>query len=127
MPASSCGTLQYGGSGTPDFIVASDLPLQGSSRSQTIEMTKAMAFELKSSGWKAGKYKIGYQSCDDSTASAGKWDQAKCSANAGNYARDKSVIGIIATFNSGCAEIEVPIANRAGLGSTSARPTRTSA
>jgi branched-chain amino acid transport system substrate-binding protein len=115
LPASSCGQLQYKGSGSPDFIVASDLPLQGSSRSQTIEMTKAIAYELNANGWKAGKYKIGYQSCDDSTASAGKWDPAKCSSNAGVYARNKSVIGVLGTFNSGCAEIEVPITNRAGL------------
>jgi branched-chain amino acid transport system substrate-binding protein len=78
-------------------------------------MTKAIAYELNANGWKAGKYKIGYQSCDDSTASAGKWDPAKCSANAGVYARNKSVIGVLGTFNSGCAEIEVPITNRAGL------------
>ena len=43
LPASSCSSLQYGGSGSPKFIVASDLPLQGSSRAQTIEMTKAIA------------------------------------------------------------------------------------
>jgi branched-chain amino acid transport system substrate-binding protein len=115
LPASSCSQLQYKGSGSPDYIVASDLPLQGSSRTQTIEMTKAIAFELQSSNWMAGKYHVGYQSCDDSTASAGKWDPGKCSANAGVYARDKSVIGVIGTFNSGCAEIEVPITNRAGL------------
>ena len=115
LPASACSQLQYGGSGSPDYIVASDLPLQGSSRSQTIEMTKAIAFELKANNWKAGKYKIGYQSCDDSTASAGKWDPAKCAANAGIYAANKSVIGVLATFNSGCAEIEVPKTNRSGL------------
>jgi branched-chain amino acid transport system substrate-binding protein len=115
LPASACGNVQYGGSGSPDFIVASDLPLQGSSRSQTIELTKAIVFQLKQNGWKAGKYNIGYQSCDDSTAQAGKWDPAKCSANAGLYARNRSVIGVIGTFNSGCAEIEVPITNRAGL------------
>jgi branched-chain amino acid transport system substrate-binding protein len=115
LPASSCGPLQYGGSGKPQFIVASDLPLQGSSRSQTIEMTKAIGYEFKQAGYKAGKYTVGYQSCDDSTAQAGKWDPAKCSANAGKYARDKSVLGVIGTFNSGCAEIEVPITNRAGL------------
>jgi branched-chain amino acid transport system substrate-binding protein len=119
LPASSCGPLQYGGSGKPQYIVASDLPLQGSSRSQTIEMTKAILFTLKSSGWKAGSYTIGYQSCDDSTAQAGKWDPAKCSANAGNYARDTSVLLVIGTFNSGCAEIEAPILNRAALGMVS--------
>ena len=115
LPASSCGPVKYGGSGKPKFIIPSDLPLQGSSRSQTIEMTKAIEFTIKNAGWKAGKYTIGYQSCDDSTAQAGKWDPAKCSGNAGLYARDKSVIAVIGTFNSGCAEIEVPVANRAGL------------
>jgi branched-chain amino acid transport system substrate-binding protein len=115
LPSSSCSPVQYGGKGSPQFLIASDLPLQGSGRTQTIEMTKAIAFELKQLGWKAGKYTIGYQSCDDSTAAAGKWDPAKCSANASNDARDKSVLGVIGTFNSGCAEIEVPIGNRAGL------------
>jgi len=115
LPASSCGSLQYGGSGKPQFIVPSDLPLQGSSRSQTIEMTKAINFELKSHGYKAGKYTVGYQSCDDSTAQAGKWDPAKCSANAQLYSRTREVIAVIGTFNSGCAEIEVPIANRVSL------------
>jgi branched-chain amino acid transport system substrate-binding protein len=116
LPSSSCGPVQYGGSGSPQYIVASDLPLQGSSRTQTIEMTKAIAFQLKQSGYKAGKYTVGYQSCDDSTAQAGKWDPAKCSANAGTYSRNSGVIAVIGTFNSGCAEIEVPIANRATLG-----------
>jgi branched-chain amino acid transport system substrate-binding protein len=116
LPTSSCGKLQYEGSGSPQFIIPSDLPLQGSSRAQTVEMTKAIAFTIKQAGWKAGKYTVGYQSCDDSTAQAGKWDPAKCSANAGNYVREKAVIGVIGTFNSGCAEIEVAIGNRANLG-----------
>ena len=115
LPASSCQPLQYGGKGTPQFIIPSDLPLQGSSRSQTIEMTKAINFQLKSKGYKAGKYTVGYQSCDDSTAQAGKWDPAKCSANAQLYSRTREVIAVIGTFNSGCAEIEVPIANRVSL------------
>jgi branched-chain amino acid transport system substrate-binding protein len=114
LPTSSCAKLQS--SGSPQFIIASDLPLQGSSRTQTVEMTKAIAYTIKQAGYKAGKYTVGYQSCDDSTAQAGKWDPAKCAANAGNYVRDKSVIGVIGTFNSGCAEIEIPIANRASLG-----------
>ena len=114
LPTSSCAKLQS--SGSPQFIIASDLPLQGSSRTQTVEMTKAIAYTFKQAGYKAGKYTVGYQSCDDSTAQAGKWDPAKCAANAGNYVRDKSVIGVIGTFNSGCAGIEIPIANRAALG-----------
>ena len=74
LPASSCQSLVYGGSGKPDYIVPSDLPLQGSGRTQTVEMTNAIQFLLKNANYKAGKYTVGYQSCDDSTAQAGKWD-----------------------------------------------------
>ncbi len=113
LPASSCSPIVYKGSGSPKYIVASDLPLQGSGRAQTIEMTKAIQFVLNGAGWKAGAYTLGYQSCDDSTAQAGKWDSAKCSANGNAYARNQDVVGVIGTFNSGCAEIIVPILNRA--------------
>jgi branched-chain amino acid transport system substrate-binding protein len=112
LPASSCTAVQ----GTGDKLLASDLPLQGAGRTQTIEMTKAIAFILAGAGWKAGSTTLAYQSCDDSTAQAGKWDSGKCSTNANAYAQNSSVIGVIGTFNSGCAEIEIPINNRAPNG-----------
>jgi branched-chain amino acid transport system substrate-binding protein len=115
LPSSSCGPVVYKGSGTPDFIIPSDLPLQGAIRHQTVEISRAMIWALAEAGWKAGPYKIGYQSCDDSTAQTGGWDTAKCATNAHLYANDKSVIGVLGTFNSGCAKIEVPIANRTAL------------
>src|SRR6185437_1756515 len=70
LPASSCSAVQ----GTGDKLIASDLPLQGAGRAQTIEMTKAIAFILEQAGWKAGNTTLAYQSCDDATAQAGKWD-----------------------------------------------------
>jgi branched-chain amino acid transport system substrate-binding protein len=114
LPSSSCGPVVYKGSGSPDFIVASDLPLQGAIRHQTVEVSRAEIWALGEAGWKAGSFKIGYQSCDDSTAQTGGWDTAKCATNAHLYANNKSVIGVLGTFNSGCAKIEVPIGNRAG-------------
>lgn len=113
LPASSCQAIQ---NSSGQYLIASDLPLQGSGRTQTIQMTKAIAYILKQNHWKAGKYTLAYQSCDDATAQAGKWDSGKCSANANAYAGDSSVVGVIGTFNSGCAEIEIPILNRAANG-----------
>jgi branched-chain amino acid transport system substrate-binding protein len=113
LPASSCSDIYYEGDGDPDAIIASDLPLQGSGRTQTVQMTEAIKFILKQHDFKAGDLKIGYQSCDDSTAQQGKWASEKCSANANAYAQNKSVIGLIGTFNSGCAEIIIPVLNRA--------------
>jgi branched-chain amino acid transport system substrate-binding protein len=113
LPASSCSDIYYEGDGDPDYIIASDLPLQGSGRTQTVQMTEAIKFILKQHDFKAGDYKIGYQSCDDATAQQGKWASEKCSANANAYAQNKSMIGLIGTFNSGCAEIIIPVLNRA--------------
>jgi branched-chain amino acid transport system substrate-binding protein len=113
LPASSCSTIQ---NPSGQILVASDLPLQGSGRTQTIQMTHAIRFIFSEGGWKAGKYTIAYQSCDDSTAQAGKWDSGKASANANAYAQDPSVGAVIGTFNSGAAEIEIPILNRAPNG-----------
>jgi len=113
LPASSCSDIYYEGDGDPDYIIASDLPLQGSGRTQTVQMTEAIKYILKQQDFKAGDYKIGYQSCDDATAQQGKWASEKCSANANAYAQNKSLIGLIGTFNSGCAEIIIPVLNRA--------------
>src|SRR6187431_3145669 len=35
LPSSSCTGIEYEGEGDPDYLIASDLPLQGSSRTQT--------------------------------------------------------------------------------------------
>ena len=116
LPSSSCGPVQFKGSGKPDVIIASDLPLQGAGRSQTVEMTKAINFILAQHGYTVGKWTVGYQSCDDATPQAGKWDSGKAAANAQAYAADKSVVGVIGTFNSGAAQIEIPVLNRAAGG-----------
>ena len=116
LPTSSCAPLVYKGSGSPDFILASDLPLQGAIRHQTVEISRSVVWALQEAGWKAGPYKIGYQSCDDSTAQTGGWDTAKCATNAHLYASNRSVIAVMGTFNSGCAKIIIPILNRANPG-----------
>ncbi len=113
LPSSSCTGIEYEGEGEPDYLIASDFPLQGSSRTQTIQIVGAIRYLLDKQGWKAGDHNIAYQSCDDATAQAAKWDSGKCSQNAQAYAQNEKVIGVIGTFNSGCAEIVIPVLNQA--------------
>ena len=114
LPSSSCGPVFYKGSGSPQYLIATDLPLQGAGRAQNLAMQQAVQFLLeKQYKFKAGKFTVGYQGCDDSTAQTGAWDPAKCSSNGRAYAADKSVLGVLGTFNSGCAKLIVPILNRA--------------
>ena len=113
LPSSSCTGIEYKGEGDPDYLIVSDLPLQGSSRTQTIQIVGAIRYLLDKQGWKAGDHNIAYQSCDDATAQAGKWESGKCSQNANSYASNDKLIGVIGTFNSGCAAIEIPVLNQA--------------
>jgi branched-chain amino acid transport system substrate-binding protein len=114
LPSSACSRPQ--GPANAKFIVASDLPFQVEGREQIDEMVKAIQFVLEQRNYMAGKYEVAYQSCDDSTAESGVWDSAKCASNARAYANNQSVIGVVGTFNSGCAEIEVPVLNGAQPG-----------
>jgi branched-chain amino acid transport system substrate-binding protein len=102
------------GGGTAVKIV-SDLPLQGSSAAQTESMNNAIQLYLESIGGKVGDFTVSFEAFDDATAAKGAWDEATCAANARKYVEDESILGVIGTFNSGCAEIEVPIANEGSL------------
>ena len=113
LPSSSCRAIEYGGEGEADVLIASDLPRQGGSRLQTTQMVGAIRLLLEDAGWKAGDYNVAYQDCDDSTAQAAKWDSGKCSTNANAYAQNESVVAIVGTFNSGCAQIIAPVLNQA--------------
>ncbi|MGH3131578.1 MAG: hypothetical protein ACRDNX_12230, partial [Gaiellaceae bacterium] len=113
LPSSSCTGIEYEGEGEPDVLITTDLPLQGSSRAQSLQIVKATRFILGQRNWKAGDVNVGYQACDDSTAQAAKWDSGKCSQNAQAYAGNEKVVGVIGTFNSGCARIIIPVLNQA--------------
>jgi branched-chain amino acid transport system substrate-binding protein len=109
-----CGKIEYSGSGTPTKLIASDLPLRGDSAERSKQMNDAIVQELARKGWQAGTdTQIAFQPCDDSLASTGEWDEGVCRSNAQKYGANPDVIGVIGTYNSGCAQIEIPILNRA--------------
>jgi YVTN family beta-propeller protein len=109
-----CGPL-VSGSEQAKFIVVSDLPLRGGPRFVTPQMSAAVLHVLRTHRFRAGRYPLAFQSCDDSTPQTGLYDDRKCAANAKAYATDADVIGVIGPYNSGCAYDEIPIASGAGL------------
>jgi len=111
--SSACGPLQYGGKGDPEALVVSDLPLQGDSKQRSLQMNDAIRLVLEGSNWQAGGVKVAFQACDDSSAKTGLWTKAQCQANARAYAADPSVLAVIGTYNSGCAEAMIPILSTA--------------
>jgi DNA-binding SARP family transcriptional activator/ABC-type branched-subunit amino acid transport system substrate-binding protein/streptogramin lyase len=118
LPRPVCSGLSYAGPGRPDFFVASDLPthLLGRRSEQIRQMREAITFVFARHGYRAGKYRVAYQSCDDSTAAEGTSSPERCAANAHAYAENQSVIGIVGTLHSSCTGIELPILNAAPRG-----------
>jgi branched-chain amino acid transport system substrate-binding protein len=113
LPASVCGPL-LAGIGQPQLLIASDLPLRGLPTLQTAEEVAAISYVLREHDFRAGRFRLGYQSCDDSTTLSGVFDDRKCIANAKSWVKDPVVVGVIGPFNSGCAVDELPITNRGG-------------
>jgi YVTN family beta-propeller protein len=112
LPAATCSEVASGG-GRPDVLIASDLPLQGPNGGGPRQLVDAIRAVLQSHGFRAGRYVVGYQSCDDSTTQTGYYEQRKCAANANAYARAKRVVAVIGSYESPCSEPEIPILNRA--------------
>ncbi|MBL8046155.1 MAG: branched-chain amino acid ABC transporter substrate-binding protein [Anaerolineales bacterium] len=100
--------------------VYSSLPLTGSSAGQTTTVVNAiqLALEQQTNGGLVcdGKIKIEYESLDDATAAAGRWDAAKEQENANKAVADPNTVAYIGTFNSGAARVSIPILNQAGIG-----------
>ncbi len=113
------GGEQEGGGGSPTATIVSDLPLQGSSRPQNETIVNAITLALEERDYMAGDVQIDYQSQDNATAQAGKWDEARCAENAQSAAQNESIVGWIGPFNSGCAQVQIPILNQANLGMVS--------
>ena len=75
-------------------------------------MVKAIRYVLKQHDYKAGEYTVQYQSCDDSTRRPASGMPRRAPPMPTSTPADQSVIGVIGTFNSGCAELKVPVMNR---------------
>jgi branched-chain amino acid transport system substrate-binding protein len=78
-------------------------------------MNAAILLALRDRGFRAGRYPVAFQACDDSTPATVTTDERRCEANARAYARDPSLVGVVGTFTSTCATFELPILNRAGV------------
>jgi branched-chain amino acid transport system substrate-binding protein len=76
-------------------------------------MSDAIRFVLAQHHFRAGRYAVGYESCDDSIASTGSYDVGTCKANAQAYAANRLVIGIVGGYNSGCVQAQLAVLSRA--------------
>ena len=93
-------------------IVGTDLPLQGASADTSADTNQMIQLYLDSIGHKAGNFTVKLKTYDDSTAAKGAWDDAACAANAKAHVANTDEVAVMGTFNSGCADIELPTLNQ---------------
>ena len=96
----------YGGSGRPDHIIVSDLPMGAGPRIPARQMADAIAF--RSCGphrFRAGARTVGYRVCDDWSGSTAVFDPAKCRAKRTSRHAPQQIRAwpLTGPFNSGCA------------------------
>jgi branched-chain amino acid transport system substrate-binding protein len=105
-----------GGSGSAKTLtISTDLPMQGASADASADTVRAIQLYLDQVNHKAGNYTIQLKTYDDSTAAAGKWDEATCANNAQAHVANTNEVAVMGTYNSGCAKIEVPVLNAAPM------------
>ena len=99
--------------------IVSSLPLTGSANTQCASMVNGIRMAIEEAGGQvtiAGiPYTLTYESWDDATAQAGKWDAQAEGANARKAISDPEVLVYIGTYNSGAAKVSMPTLNAAGL------------
>jgi branched-chain amino acid transport system substrate-binding protein len=89
--------------------------MQGPVTAQTIPEVNGMRLALAQAGGKAGQFTVNYQALDDATAQAAGYDPTQCAANARQVATDTKAVALLGPQNSGCAKVQIPITNTAGL------------
>ena len=122
--AASCGSSSSSSGGGSSIsgsklTVYSSLPLQGASGPQSQAIVNGAKLAVTAVNGKVGKYSVTYTSLDDSTAAAGKADDATVGQNARKAVSDPTTIAYLGEYNSGATKISLPILNQAGIGQVS--------
>jgi branched-chain amino acid transport system substrate-binding protein len=96
--------------------IFSSWPLTGASEQIGGDAVQAINLALDDFGRAAGGFALEYEALDDGiAANNGAWDAGKESENANRVVNDADCMFYMATYNSGAAQISIPITNEAGL------------
>jgi branched-chain amino acid transport system substrate-binding protein len=79
------------------------------------DMRAAVQLAVEDFGKAAGGFAVEYEALDDALASTGNWDAGKESEIANKAANDADCMVYIGTYNSGAANISIPILNEVPL------------
>ena len=111
VDTTSCADVFYEGEGEPDAIIVSDVSLGYPPPPIRAAMVRVIKGVLRQQGFRAGTYRVGYQSCGGDSS-----DEGACERRARSYAAAKDVLGVIGPYYSSCAAAQIPILSRRAAG-----------
>ncbi len=100
--------------GSP-LAVYSSLPLQGATAAISEQISGGEKLALAAAQGRAGKFKVGYVSLDDSNPANGDWSPGVTASNAKTAAQDTSTIAYLGDYESAATAISLPLINAAGI------------
>ena len=116
LAPTTCSPVYHRSGVSPQYLVAADMPLQGQQGAVGAQVAAATQLMMREHRFQAGRFPLGFQVCDATTAAQTAQGADRCQSNGRAYAADPSVIAVIGPFLSGCAAEQVPITNRAPHG-----------
>jgi branched-chain amino acid transport system substrate-binding protein len=115
---SGCGGAGVSGASEAagsQLSIYSSLPLQGPAAAISQQISNGEKLALAQAGGRAGAYKIGYVSLDDSNPNRGRWDPGVTATDAKTAAQDTSTIAYLGDYNSAATAVSLPLINAAGI------------
>lgn len=103
------------GSLTGTVKIVSSFPHTGSAGPKADSIVDAIGMAIADAGGQVGGATISYQAMDDASAATGAWDGSIEAANANAAVQDPDVVAYIGTYNSGAAEVAIPILCQANM------------
>jgi len=101
------------------LTIYSSLPLQGPLALVSRQIVGGEKLALAADGGRVGRFKIAYDSLDDSNTTDGRWSPGETASDAKTAAQDTSTIAYIGEYNSGATAISLPLINGAGIAQVS--------
>ena len=112
LPAAACTPVESGGA-TPDVLIASDLPLQGDDADITRGLSGRDPLGPQGPWLPRGPARRRLPVLRRVDGADRRYESRRCAANANAFARAEQVVAVIGPFSSYCAQLQIPILNRA--------------
>ena len=110
-----CGSQNPAEATGEQLAIYSSLPLRGPTAKISQEMVNGERLALSQAGGRAGRFRVGYVSLDDSDPRNGRLDPGVTAANAKIAAQDTSTIAYIGEYSSAATAVSLPLINAAGI------------